>query len=157
MELGRLIANRGGVGEAAYDLTEVRVYSGRPNPKMDIRTFAAHRKQSQGWSSDGATVIERELRYLQGQPQEKGIDVALAVDFVRLALDGAYDVGVIMSTDKDLLPAIETVRNHCPTGCKVEVTAWGTKGHQQRLRLPGLWCHWLDQSDYAAVADQTRY
>ena len=21
----------------------------------------------------------------------------------------------------------------------------------------GLWCHWLDQSDYDAVADQTRY
>ena len=95
-DLGRLIANRGGSGGTAYTLTEVQVYSGRPSPKMDSRTFAAHRKHSQGWRSAGATVIERELRYLQGRPQEKGIDVALAVDFVRLALEGAYDVGVVM-------------------------------------------------------------
>ena len=83
--------------------------------------------------------------------------MALAVDFVRLAIQGAYDVGVIMSTDNDLLPAIETVRAHGPTGCRVEVAAWGTKGRNQRLSAPGLWCHWLNQADYTAVEDRTRY
>ena len=157
IDLGHLIANRGGFDGTAYTLSEVRVYSGRPNPKMDVRTFAAHRKQSQGWRSSGATVIERELRYLHGLAQEKGIDVALAVDFVRLALQGAYDVGVMISTDNDLLPALETVRDHCPPECRVEVAAWGTRGQDQGLHLPGLWCHWLGQSDYAAVADRKKY
>ena len=105
MDLGQLIANRGGPGGASYTPSEVRVYSGRPDPNIDMRTFSAHRRQSQAWGLSGATVIERELRYLQGRPQEKGIDVALAVDLVRLAIQGDYDVGVVMSTDNDLLPA----------------------------------------------------
>ena len=157
MDLGHLIANKGGSGGTSYTLSEVRVYSGRPNPKMDIRTFNAHQKQSQSWRLAGATVIERELRYPRGRPQEKGIDVALAVDFVRLAIQGAYDVGLMMSTDNDLLPALETVRDHGPSGCRIEVTAWGAKDQNQRLYLPGLWCHWLDQADYTAVEDQTTY
>ena len=157
MALGQLIANRGGSDGRSYTLSEVRVYSGRPDPKRDKRTFSAHRKQSQSWRSAGATVIERELRYLQGRPQEKGIDVALAVDLVRLAIQGAYDVGVMMSTDNDLLPALETVRDHGPSGCYIEVAAWGTKGQNQRISLPGLWCHWLGQADYTAVEDRTKY
>ena len=126
-------------------------------PTIDMRTFSAHRRQSQVWEFSGATVIERDLRYLQGRPQEKGIDVALAVDLVRLAIQGDYDVGVVMSTDNDLLPALETVRDHGPSGCRVEAAAWGTKGQEQRLYFPGLWCHWLDQADYTAVEDRTRY
>ena len=157
MDLGQLVAARGSVDGTPYTLSEVRVYSGQPNPRVDLRTFAAHRKQSQSWRSAGATVIERELRYPQGRPQEKGIDVALAVDFVRLALQGAYDVGVMMSTDNDLLPALETVRDHGPSGCRVEVAAWGARGQDQRLYFPDLWCHWLDQATYTAVEDRTRY
>ena len=157
MDLGQLIANRGGPGGTPYTLSEVRVYSGRPIPQMGMRTFSAHQKQSQSWRLAGAIVIERELRYLQGQPQEKGIDVALAVDFVRLAIQGDYDVGVVMSTDNDLLPALETVRDHGPPGCRVEVAAWDAKRQDQRLYLPRLWCHWLDQTDYTAVEDRTRY
>ena len=120
MDLGRLIASRGGPSSTPYTLSEVRIYSGRPDPRRDGRTFSAHRKQSQRWRTDGATVITRRLLYPQtwpqGRPQEKGIDVALAVDFVRLAIDGAYDVGVMMSTDNDLLPALEAVRDHGPSG-----------------------------------------
>ena len=157
MDLGQLIADRGGQNAAPFTLAEVRVYSGRPNPAMDKRTYSAHRKQSQSWTSAGATVIERDLRYINGRPQEKGIDVALAVDFVRLAIQGAYDIGVIMSTDNDLLPALETVRGYGPSGCDVEVAAWGTPGQDQRLSLPNLWCHWLDRADYTAVEDQTKY
>lgn len=157
MELGRLIEGRGGPGGTSYALREVRVYSGRPDPQRDWRTFSAHRKQSQRWQQDGATIIERELRYPQGRPQEKGIDVALAIDFVRLAIAGDYDIGVIMSTDNDLVPALEAVRDHGPSGCRVEVAAWGAKGKDQRLSLPSLWCHWLDQADYNTVADLTRY
>ena len=160
MDLGRLIASRGGPGSTPYTLSEVRMYPGRPDPRRNGRTFSAHRKQSQRWRTDGATVITRRLRYPQtwphGRPQEKGIDVALAVDFVRLAIDGAYDVGVMMSTDNDLLPALETVRDHGPSGCCVEVAAWGMRGQDQQLSLPGLWYHWLDQTDYNAVADRTK-
>ena len=159
MELGLLIESRGDLDGTPYSLSEVRVYSGRPNPHRAWRTFSAHRTQSHGWAQDGATVIERELRYPQGRPQEKGIDVALAIDFVRLAINGTYDVGVIMSTDNDLTPAFETVRDHGPSGCRIAVAAWGIQGQDQRLWLPNgsLWCHWLSLADYNTVADLTRY
>ena len=163
MDLGHLIAGRGGPGGAACTLEAVRVYSGRPNSSKDPRTYAAHRKQTGRWVSDGATVITRELRYPPSWPQEsaqeKGIDVALAIDFVRLAIDGAYDVGVIMSTDSDLQPALEFVRGHDPGRLHVAVAAWGAQGQDQRLRLPGAspWCHWLSRADYDAIADLTNY
>ena len=161
MDLGRLIADRGGPNGAPCTLSDVRIYSGEPDARRDPRTYAAHRRQTHRWASDGATVITRSLRYPRGWPtvpaQEKGIDVALAVDFVKLGIEGDYNVGVMLSTDNDLLPALEVVRGHDPGRIHVSVAAWSAPGHHQRLRLPGLWCHWLDLADYNAVADQTRY
>ena len=161
LDLGRLIAGRGGPNDAPCTLSDVRIYSGEPDARRDPRTYAAHRRQAQRWALDGATVIARSLRYPRGWPavpaQEKGIDVALAVDFVKLAIEGEYDVGVMMSTDNDLLPALEVVRDYDPSRIHVAVAAWSAPRHHQRLRLPGLWCHWLDQGDYNSVADLTRY
>ena len=163
MALGRLIASRGGPRGAACTVSDVRVYSGRPVSNRDRRSYAAHRRQSRRWASDGATVITRDLRYPRTWPtepaQEKGVDVALSIDFVTLAIDGAYDVGVIMSTDTDLRPALEFVRNRDPRRLHVAVAAWGTGKGNQRLSLPGtpVWCHWLSLADYNSVADPTRY
>ena len=82
--------------------------------------------------------------------QEKGIDVGLAVDFVKPAIVGKYHVGVMMSTDNDLLPALEVVRNPDPGRIQAAVAARSAPKHHQRLLI--LQCHWLDQADYNAVA-----
>ena len=91
------------------------------------RTYAAHIKQCAAWTRDGAEVIFRALRYLPdwpaSKPEEKGIDVALAIDFVALAVDGQYDIGVIASTDSDLRPALEFVSRRCGERCRVQVAA----------------------------------
>ena len=116
IKLGQLIASRGGPGGLPCSLSDVRIYSGRPDPNRDKRSHAAHMRQSNRWRANGATVIMQGLRYPPTWPtdpaQEKGIDVALAIDFVRLAITGAYDVGVMMSTDTDLLPALRFVYDH---------------------------------------------
>ena len=116
VKLGQLIASRGGPGGTTCSLSDVRIYSGRPDPNKDQRTHAAHMRQSNRRATNGATVITHGLRYPQNWPidpaQEKGIDVAFAIDFVRLAITGAYDVGVMMSIDTDLLPACKGCR--CP-------------------------------------------
>ncbi|WP_232793924.1 MULTISPECIES: NYN domain-containing protein [Pseudofrankia] len=103
-------------------------------------------------------VVRRQLRYPKAWPaepaQEKGIDVALAVDLVRLACEGAYDVGVLFSRDTDLVPALETVKD---LGRHVEGASW--KG-TSRLRFPDSqlpWCHYLDADDYAGCRDHTDY
>ena len=158
--LGQMIAERGGPGGTECILSEVRIYTGRPDPIRESKTYAAHMKQCARWEADGVSVIWRPLRYPPRRtglpPQEKGIDVALCIDFVTMAIDGLYDVGVIMSTDTDLLPALDFTRNRYAGVRHVAVAAWDGR---RRLASPdgNIWCHWLSRADYDAVADTTDY
>ncbi|MFA6042637.1 MAG: NYN domain-containing protein [Patescibacteria group bacterium] len=43
--------------------------------------------------------------------REKGIDVKLATDLIVGAVDNRYDVAIVVSSDTDLVPAIDWVRN----------------------------------------------
>jgi hypothetical protein len=84
-------------------------------------------------------------------PQEKGIDVALAVDMMHLALRHQYDALVLFSSDTDLLPALEAVVN-LRLG-HVEVACWS--GFKP-LRFSGTnrpWCHFLSGQDWLGVVD----
>lgn len=161
--LAQLIASRGDGSGQPYTLEEVRVYTGRPDASRDSKSYSAHMKQCASWHAAGATVVPRALRYPYGYPavraQEKGIDVALAIDFVAGALDGQYDVGVIVSTDTDLVPALEFVHNRFAGTCTVAVAAW-RHGHSRRrlaIQSGNVWCYWLDRRDYDACADITSY
>ena len=162
-KLGALIESRGGPDAAGCSLSEVRTYTGRPDPRKDSKTYAAHMKQCEKWLSDGVRVIHRELRYPHDWPkqraQEKGIDTALAIDFVTMAVYGLYDIGVIVSTDTDLVPALEFVRSRFAGEGHVAVAAWRSRHSRRRLSIPGsnVWCHWLSRDDYDAVADTTNY
>ena len=161
--LGKLIELKGGPDGAICALLEVRIYTGRPDPRKDPKTYAAHMEQCAQWQRDRVTVVHRELRYPPGWPahraQEKGIDTALAIDFVTMAVDGVYDIGVIMSTDTDLLPALEFTRCRYSGVRHVAVAAWRSPHSNRRLSIPGsnIWCHWLHRADYDAVADMTDY
>lgn len=42
-----------------------------------------------------------------GGTVEKGVDTAIATDMIRLAWEKAYDVGVLVTSDADLVPAVE--------------------------------------------------
>jgi uncharacterized LabA/DUF88 family protein len=141
-------------------LVGVRVYRGQPNPIFQPDSAAASDRQVRAWTTASeASVVRRQLRYPKGWPhvpaREKGIDVALAVDFVRLAMQREYDVGILFSSDTDLMPALETVADL--KLARVEVADWGKS---VRLRFPGTnlpWCHHLTKVDYLAVADPTDY
>lgn len=162
IELGQLICSRPPPG-LTRSLHQVRIYTGRPESTKEPRTYAAHMKQCTAWSKAGAAIISRTLRYPpdwpNGKAEEKGIDVALAIDFVALAIDGEYDVGIIASTDSDLKPALEYVHNKFSASPRAEVTNWRSPQSPRRLSIPGarIWCHWLDRNDYNQVADLTDY
>jgi uncharacterized LabA/DUF88 family protein len=162
------------VAQSKYprELAQVRVYRGRPDATRQPAGYAACTRQAAIWAQDPRVeCILRTLQYPRGwptshasgeAPREKGIDVALAIDFVRMAVTGDYDVGILMSTDTDLKPALETavaLRNSSGLP-RVEVAAWsGTDMHNRRLSITQakLWCHWLDETFYAKVADRTNY
>ena len=163
--MAQLITSRGAV---ARELKEVRVYRGRPDSAKQPDSYGANLRQCKAWEdlSPVVNVTTRILRYPLNWPaeraQEKGIDVSLAVDFVVMAVRAEYDVGVIMSTDTDLKPALEAVTtlrgvNAYP---RCEVAAWSVPGgYSRRLAIDAtnLWCHWLNKQDYDGVADVTDY
>jgi len=146
------------------ELVGVRVYRGRPNPEHHRRATAANDAQTAAWERDPLVrVVRRDLNYRgwpEHPPREKGVDVALAVDLVRTAMLGEYDVGVVFSGDTDLLPALETAFTH--TAPNIEVASWtGAKplwfptAMATKRYLP--YCHFLSEEDFHAVRDHTRY
>ncbi len=163
IRLGELIVRK---RATAGELVQVRVYRGLPDRMREPRTYAAVLRQSTVWGhSPKVEVFTRRLRYPTNwplsPPKEKGIDVALAIDFVVMAVRGEYGVGIIMSTDTDLVPALEAVTalggRPFP---RCEVAAWSApNSHSQRLGVPGrrIWCHWLDENEYRVVADPRDY
>lgn len=144
----------------ASRLEAVRVYRGRPSPDHQPNAAAANERQAIAWQrGPEVTVIRRPLRYPPDWPvtpaAEKGIDVAIAIDLVRLAMIDAYDAAILVSSDTDLMPALETIY-----GLRlghVEVATWAGLG---RLRFPGTklpWCHYVTEAEYRSVADLTDY
>jgi hypothetical protein len=161
IELGKLICSRPPPG-IKRQLHQVRIYTGRPDSNKEPKTYSAHLKQCAYWQGIGAKVIARPLRYPKDWPnskaQQKGVDVALALDFVIMAIDDEYEVGVIASTDSDLRPALEYVHQKCKK-CHIEVASWFSSRHKSRLNISGggLYYHKLDKTDYDSVADLTDY
>jgi NYN domain len=124
---------------------------GGPDATRDPKGYAACTRQSDLWKRDPRVTVElRTLSYPRGwpdkssdaeRPREKGIDVALAIDFVTMAVLGEYDVGILMSTDTDLKPALEAVcrlTQHGMRAPRAEVASWSGEGqHNRRLSVPG--------------------
>ncbi|HWC13678.1 MAG TPA: NYN domain-containing protein [Actinomycetota bacterium] len=163
-KLGQLVASRGAENDTKpRELEVVRYYTGMPSSAKQPKAYGAHLKQRAAHLASGVEVRPRPLRYPADWPklpaQEKGIDVALAVDLVFGAARRLYDVGVVVSTDTDLVPALEAVCElqrawGTPT---IEVVSWGPT--RKRLRVDGysVWCHWLDKDDYESVRDNSIY
>lgn len=144
-------------------LEECRVYVGIPSSARQPHANAARLRQKAAWEKAGAKVFGRPLQYPKDWPQhkeqEKGVDVALAVDFVFNAARKNFDIGILVSTDTDLVPALEAGDSlYRAWGTpKIEVASW--KPSRKRLQVPGrpLWCHLLERADYDLVKDETRY
>jgi uncharacterized LabA/DUF88 family protein len=161
--VGDEIVHRVAARNPGASLAFVRVYRGLPDGGRDAKGHAACAKQVAAWSAQALVhPVTRPLRYPNNypteKPKEKGIDVQIALDFVLLALDKKFDLGVLFSADTDLRPAIEEVRAR--TSVKVDVAAWQPPtGYGSRLTISGakIWCHFFDQKAYAKVADLTDY
>ncbi|WP_280727791.1 NYN domain-containing protein [Kitasatospora sp. MAA4] len=154
------------------ELAQVRIYRGQPDSTKQPGSYGASRRQHARWQRDPLVhLVTRPLRYPQNwpnqqpgeRPQEKGIDVQLTLDFAVMAARGQYDVGIMMSTDTDLKPALEFVADLTRQDGKprAEVAAWSAAGqHSPRLSIAGkppLYCHWVGEDIYRRVKDTTDY
>jgi hypothetical protein len=146
-------------GQQAAVLDRVCVYRGSPSNRHEPRLYAKSLAQRAEWTRDPRVhVMYRTLRYPPNWPtepaREKGIDVKLAIDLVRLADCSEVDVVILASHDTDLEPALEMATGFGKV--KVETTGWaGAK----RLRMPGrsIWHTFLDGNAYVRSRDRKPY
>ncbi|MGC8506494.1 MAG: NYN domain-containing protein [Thermoplasmata archaeon] len=76
--------------------------------------------------SSGFEVVIRPLKTYQHDDGsefliEKGLDIALATDFISLAWEGAFDTAVIVSGDSDYMEAVRRVKQK---GRRVEIASF---------------------------------
>ncbi|MCL2737092.1 MAG: NYN domain-containing protein [Propionibacteriaceae bacterium] len=157
LKVGELLTAR---RPRSSELMEVRVYRGRPNPDRQPGAARANDRQTAMWErSDQVIVVRRNLQYPPdypaSSPTEKGIDVAIAVDMIRLGMSDYMDTAILFSSDNDLLPAVEVL--WAMPQCHVEVATWSGA---HRIRFPGTqqpWCHHLSEQDFSSVRDVFDY
>ena len=94
--------------QVVYYVGEIRQYEGNKKSEMlysnQQKLFTHLRNQN----------IEIKLGYLlmsDGKFHEKGVDVQIAVDIVRGSIKNEYDKFYLISSDTDLLPAIQTAKD----------------------------------------------
>ncbi len=116
------------------------------------------RSDRSGPEIHGSLSWYRPLRYPPTWPnepaREKGVDVKVAIEMVRLSDSGTVDVVVVASHDTDLEPALELAGSLGRT--KVETAGWqGGK----RLRVPGrsFWHTALDGVACMCARDRKQY
>jgi uncharacterized LabA/DUF88 family protein len=163
-KLAELLASRGPKNATTSRVLDaVRVYCGEPNPSKDKRAHSAHLRQRAAWLAAGVEVRHRPLQYPDDWPnspeQEKGVDVFLAVDLLYHALRKNFEVGIVVSTDTDLIPALLAVCDLTRAWGKpkIEVASWGVLRKQLLAEPYHIHWHAMQEPDYLAVQDTTDY
>ena len=87
-------------------LSQIRFYTGVPGSQNPFwRDF---------WSNKLRFLRSREVYVYEGRissgGQEKGVDVSIAIDLIRLTYERSYDVAVIVSQDSDFVPAVKLAK-----------------------------------------------
>ena len=111
-ELAKLVCNQQSDTRAEHwTLVKLYFYTGMPSQAKD-------ESRNRFWKAKLLTMsrnnlvqtYSRPLVYRNGVGQEKGIDVKLAIDAVRLAHESAYDVALIFSQDQDFVEVATEIR-----------------------------------------------
>jgi uncharacterized LabA/DUF88 family protein len=107
----------------SWDLEQVRFYTGVPDASDDSSWYAFWMRKLAMMGRQSIVTYARPLRYrirtvrlpdssehsyLAGE--EKGIDVRIALDIIRMAHQKEYDVALLFSQDQDLSEVADEIR-----------------------------------------------
>lgn len=109
--------------ERGWDLLQCRFYTGVPDKADNAKGHHFWTAKTAQMGRQGVHVYTRSLRYRNKRftlpdgsvhttliGEEKGIDVRLALDIIRLAHGQAYDVALVFSQDQDLSEVADEIR-----------------------------------------------
>jgi uncharacterized LabA/DUF88 family protein len=82
----------------------------KPGQKKALKMMANQHRLLTKLKKDGWDLFYGYLLKSGGKYHEKGVDVKIAVDIVVGAYENLYDRLILVSSDTDLLPALEVVR-----------------------------------------------
>lgn len=165
-----------------------RFYTGVPSPnepgeKLKRRNID---RRLAGMRSVGVTVITRPLRYHDAwgiqddlprptqseaprnakvapwrRPQEKGIDLLIALEVVEFALTDKFDVAIVVSFDRDLheIPqALRNLKSLTNRPVRVEAALPVKVGQGRPIVLEGFdYTHQITKETFDRIADYTNY
>ncbi len=165
----RVCADRG------WDLVEVRFYTGVPDATDNAFWNGFWVRKTGAMGHRGVVVWTRPLRYrfqsvtlADGSTHtfrsgsEKGTDVRIALDLIRLAHRNTYDVGLVFSQDQDLSEATDEVRVIGQDQSRFIrlASAFPSSSTQSRYKRRGIertdWIP-IDKPTYDACIDPTDY
>ena len=157
----------------AWTLLRIHFYTGVPDRADNVfwNHFWTAKLGTMGHR--GIVTFSRSLRY-RTQPitlpsggivpvrvgQEKGIDVRLALDVVRLARENAYDVALLFSQDQDLSEAVDEVRaisRQQGRWIKVACAFPDSSSARNRRGINGVDWIRIDKANYDACLDPNDY
>jgi uncharacterized LabA/DUF88 family protein len=140
-------------------LSDVFVFRGLPSNRRQPALYRVNQAQKSEWERDPRVhVTYRPLRYGDGWPsqpaQEKGIDVLVALNLVRIADHATHDIVILAAHDTDLEPALDMAA----VAGRVKVETAGWEGCR-RLRVPdhSLWHTALGSNEFVACRDRKDY
>lgn len=106
-------ADRAKYGPDSHVLSGVRYYTGIHDPNKRPADHGKMQRRLQAYEARGIATFPIPLAYkregLRWRGREKGVDVRMAIDLLRFAQKGMFDVAIVVSEDSDLNPAIRDV------------------------------------------------
>ncbi len=156
-----------------WELKQARFYTGYPSAADDKTWNEFWQRKLLAISRQGVHKFARPLRYrnktfklgdgtevTRRVAEEKGIDVRIAIDLIKLALSNDYDVAVIFSQDQDLSEATNEIKEISKTMNRWILTASafpvGSGTHNYRGINGTQWIK-IDEAAYNSCVDPVRY
>jgi len=88
-------------------ITQIRFYTGVPTSSQNYRWNCFWVEKLKYLESQGIEVYKGKINM---HDQEKGVDVKIAIDLIRLTYERRYEAAIILSQDRDFEPAIHLAK-----------------------------------------------
>ena len=139
------------------ELKQIRFYTGVPDWHRDAPWHEFWSNKLRFLGSRGVYVYRGRI---SKSGQEKGVDVSIAIDLLKLTYEKAYDVAILVTGDSDLGPAVKLAKAIAKTYASFPTfeSAFPFElGKHDPRGVPGTtWIH-IDKALYDACRDPKEY
>jgi len=138
-------------------LTQIRFYTGVPDPRIDKRWHTFWTNKLRHLMNKGVYIYKGRLN---AAGQEKGVDVSIAIDLIHLTYRNNYDVAIVVSQDWDFGPAVRLAKVIAQGQSRVvefeSCFPYGPGSSSDR-GIPGTTWIKIDQNFYDCCLDPSDY